>query len=660
MNYPKAKEEPISICMHGQTIDDPYQWMREQSDPQLLAWVKQENELTDQFFQKHADIYKTYEQRNKNHKEHASYSNIVKSPNGYTMTRIENGAYRLIEVNEAFEEVRDFSKLLKTVEHTTFFSGAICPNDAQLAYFLGLIDGYDRPSVFLFNLVEQRCITHIDGIFDCMFDPNGKRLLFGDACVEKENKRTINHLKRYDFETQETICLFTYPENAIMVCAKFDESGQQLVADVTVDYSRHQLYFETPQGFVAYHEKPECVQYCGSLKGNHIILSFEENKHGQLFQVSSDLHTQTLLFEDHDIFIQQAKVLDDEIYLFAMKDVDSVVYRFHDGKCQPFEISTHASATLLSGFEAHQDALFLLVESFVQPPMLYRIRQGVLESLADKKAVNLPIEVSKVFYESKDGTKIPAYLIYRKDHDPNKPLPTLMYGYGGYNVPSLPSFHNPFVGLDIVDWVMDGGLYVNCCIRGGNEYGETWHTQGYKLKKKNCYYDFIAIAEGIIKDGWTIPQKIGICGGSNGGLLVCALLTMRPDLWGCVIASVPHSDMLSFAKDDRGPMYITEYGDPDDEEQFHYFLSYSPFHNIQRVAYPPVYIQTGECDNNVPPYHGKKMAARLQQYNTSKHPILLRVLEKGSHDRGKGDVYTQTVSEMQAFLHLALHKEEKE
>jgi prolyl oligopeptidase len=231
-----------------------------------------------------------------------------------------------------------------------------------------------------------------------------------------------------------------------------------------------------------------------------------------------------------------------------------------------------------------------------------------------------------------------------------------MYAYGGYNNAMPPSYHNFFVGLDIVDWVKEGNMYVNINIRGGNEYGEKWHTDGYKLKKKNCYYDFIGVSEGLIKDNYTKPENIAICGGSNGGLLMCALLTMRPDLWGCVIASVPHTDMISFAKDDRGPMYITEYGDPEDKEQFDYFLTYSPFHNIKKVNYPPIYIQTGECDNNVPPYHGKKMAARLQQYNTSDNPILLRVLEKGSHDRGKGEVFIQTISEMQTFIELALNK----
>ena len=129
------------------------------------------------------------------------------------------------------------------------------------------------------------------------------------------------------------------------------------------------------------------------------------------------------------------------------------------------------------------------------------------------------------------------------------------------------------------------------------------------------------------------------------------LVTMRPDLWGCVIDSVPHTDMIHFADDDRGPMYITEYGDPNNsEEEYLYLLSYSPVHNVKDVSYPATYIQTGECDNNVPPYHGKSFAATMQEHNQSDNPILLRVLELGSHDRGQGDVFWRTVAEMHVFM----------
>lgn len=659
MKYPKAREDQQFPVWHGTTIADPYQWMRDVDSPQLRAWVAEENKLSDRFFKDHDVVYQKYAKRNRQKESIPSYSNITKTMHGYMVSKQIQDCYQILEVDEQFQTLRDFSAMLKTIEHTTFFSGAICPNDPSYAFFHGLIDGYDRPSIFLFDLKQERCIRHIDGIFCSMFDCHGKKVLFGDARVETHNKRTINHLKCYDFVNDEIRCLFTYPDNAIMIAPQMSQDGNHLVSDVTVDYSRHQLYFATEDGFVPYNKGPQCVQYCGSFSDAHILCSFEDNEHGQIKQVSKDFKQERILFESDEIFIQEARVVNEEIYIFAVQDVNSVIYRYKDGKCTSFPLPAMCTASLISERIAHQQELFLMVESFTKAPQLYRIQKDACTpvGLITPDASSY-IQVDQVFYPSQDGTRIPAYLVYRKDCDRSKPLPTLMYGYGGYNVPSTPSYHNPFIGMDIVDWVNDGGLYVNCCIRGGNEYGETWHIEGYKQKKKNCYYDFIGIAEGIIQDGWTIPEKIGICGGSNGGLLMCALLTMRPDLWGCVIASVPHTDMLSFAQDDRGPMYITEYGDPDDEEQFRYFLSYSPFHNIQRINYPCVYIQTGECDNNVPPYHGKKMAARLQQYNTSKNAILLRVLAKGSHDRGKGEAYLQTISEMQSFLALALTQDD--
>ena len=226
-----------------------------------------------------------------------------------------------------------------------------------------------------------------------------------------------------------------------------------------------------------------------------------------------------------------------------------------------------------------------------------------------------------------------------------------MYAYGGYNMMSAPWYTEMVTGLNIPKWVQGGGVYVHLNIRGGNEYGPRWHEDGMMMTKRHCYEDFIAIAERVIADGFTSKGKIGITGCSNGGLLMSALVTMRPDLWGCVIDSVPHTDMIHFAEDDRGPMYITEYGNPrGSEEMFRYLLSYSPYHNVKAVDYPPTYVQTGEMDNNVPPYHGKKFAARMQAMNTSDHPILLRVLAEGSHDRGKGEVYWKTIAEMQLFL----------
>jgi prolyl oligopeptidase len=233
-----------------------------------------------------------------------------------------------------------------------------------------------------------------------------------------------------------------------------------------------------------------------------------------------------------------------------------------------------------------------------------------------------------------------------------------MFAYGGYNAGMPPVFRERVTRLMMSEWAMKGGVYVHCNLRGGNEYGPRWHEAGMLMNKRKVFEDFIGVAEQLIKDGWTKKGRIGIVGCSNGGLLMSALVTMRPDLWAVVIDSVPHTDMIHFADDDRGPMYITEYGDPgESREMFEYLLSYSPYHNVREEEYPPIYIQTGELDNNVPPYHGKKFAARMQQMNRSDAPVLLRVLAQGSHDRGQGEENYRTLAEMQVFLEHYLHME---
>lgn len=650
--YPKAKEEALFV-FQGQTLNDPYQWMRDGTNAQLLDWVKAQNAYSDDFFHQYEKTYQTYYQRNQNKQPIPAFSNITPSANGYMMTRQLLDRYDVIECDAQFQLRRTFDKLLSTIANTTFFSGAICPNDENIAVFHGLSDGYDRPSLFLFDLQKEQLLYRADGIFTYCFDPHGKRLLYGDAKADVAAKTTHNFCKRYDIESGVETTLYTYEDNAIAIDPHAWSASSYAVAEVMVDYSHNMIVFESEQGWIPYQDTPQCVKYIGQNNHGHVLISYEENACGQLLSYDLTTHCSHVLFEQDNIYIKEACCIQDAVYVLATKDVSSVSFRIDASGCHEIALPPMCSAA----FAGKDDTrAFIMVESFTLPPQLFALHEHVCEALIEQESDTQGICVKQVFYPSWDGTAIPAYLIYREDMERNGDQATLMYGYGGYNMAMPPTYHNPFCGLDIVDWVKEGNLYVHCCIRGGNEYGEQWHTAGYRMQKKNCYEDFIAIAEGIIQDRYTRAGRIAINGGSNGGLLMCALLTMRPDLWGCVVASVPHTDMISFVFDDRGPMYITEYGDPHDSEQFAYFLSYSPFHNVKQTAYPPVYIQTGECDNNVPPYHGKKMAARLQQYNTSTHPILLRVLAKGSHDRGKGEAYLRTISEMQTFIALALNQ----
>ena len=305
------------------------------------------------------------------------------------------------------------------------------------------------------------------------------------------------------------------------------------------------------------------------------------------------------------------------------------------------------------------DRLFFTFESFTRQKSLFTLDTHTLAMacLRGDSSDCSDITVSQEFLPARDGQRILVYLVHRKDLKKDGKTPVLMYGYGGYAVSMPPTAEEVVTGINVAEWVRKGRIYAHCIIRGGLEYGKAWHEAAMAGKKKNAFFDFIDIAQHLVDTGWTRPDRIAASGCSNGGLLMSAVTVMRPDLFGVIIDSVPHTDMLRFRNDDRGMMYITEYGDPlSSKEMFEYIKSYSPYHNIREgTVYPWVYVQTGECDNNVPPYHGKKFGVRLQHAADEIHPVLLTVLPHGSHNRGIGDEYYMNVSRIQAFIELGLN-----
>jgi prolyl oligopeptidase len=237
----------------------------------------------------------------------------------------------------------------------------------------------------------------------------------------------------------------------------------------------------------------------------------------------------------------------------------------------------------------------------------------------------------QVFYESKDGTAIPMFLTHRRDVKLDGNNPTYLYGYGGFNICQTPSF-SPSNAL----WLEMGGIYAQANLRGGGEYGKAWHHAGSKLVKQNVFDDFIAAAEWLIANGYTRTPRLAIGGRSNGGLLVGACLTQRPDLFGACLPIVGVLDMLRFHKFTIGWAWTSDYGSPDDEDEFGALLAYSPYHNVKPgAAYPPTLIATGDHDDRVFPAHSFKFAAALQSAQGSDDPILIRIETKAGHGLGK-------------------------
>jgi prolyl oligopeptidase len=294
---------------------------------------------------------------------------------------------------------------------------------------------------------------------------------------------------------------------------------------------------------------------------------------------------------------------------------------------------------------------FYSFQSFATPPSIYRydlitgksalLRRAQVKFDADR------YEVKQVFYHSKDGTRVPMFLTYRKGLKLDGSHPTLLYGYGGFNIPLTPAF-----SISRVAWLELGGVYAQANLRGGGEYGEEWHLAGTRLRKQNVFDDFIAAAEWLIAHRYTRPDKLAVQGGSNGGLLVGAVMTQRPDLFGACLPAVGVMDMLRFNKFTAGRFWVDDYGSPENPTEFPALLAYSPYHHLKKgTKYPATLITTADHDDRVVPGHSFKFAAELQYCQAGPAPVLIRIETRAGHGAGKPTAkLIEEVADEWAFL----------
>jgi prolyl oligopeptidase len=294
---------------------------------------------------------------------------------------------------------------------------------------------------------------------------------------------------------------------------------------------------------------------------------------------------------------------------------------------------------------------FFKFSSFHVPPTIYQYeparaqravfaRQSVAVNEAD-------FVLEQQWYTSKDGTRVPMFVLYKKGLERNGKNPAYLTGYGGFLSSSLPSFTPRAVA-----WAENGGVYVVANLRGGAEFGEAWHRAGMLDRKQNTFDDFIAAAEHLVANRFTSSKHLGIAGGSNGGLLVMAAATQRPDLFGAVVCRYPLIDMLRYHKFLVGSFWVPEYGDPDKPEEFRWLYAYSPYHRVrQGEKYPATLFITGDGDTRVAPLHARKMTALMQWANGGNEPILLRYHVALGHSGGEPrSVTVKNQAEEIAFL----------
>jgi prolyl oligopeptidase len=349
--------------------------------------------------------------------------------------------------------------------------------------------------------------------------------------------------------------------------------------------------------------------------------------------------------------LREVSCVNNLFILGYLKDARTQVKLFAmNGKfVREVEFPTLGSATGFGGKRTDSET-FYSFSSFATPPSIYRydIVTGESKLIRQAKVKFNPddYEVKQIFYKSKDGTQVPMFVTAKKSIKLDGSNPSLLYGYGGFNIPLPPAF-----SISRLMWLEMGGVYAQANLRGGGEYGEDWHKAGTKLKKQNVFDDFIAAAEWLTANKYTKPEKLAIQGGSNGGLLVGAVMTQRPDLFGACLPAVGVMDMLRFQKFTAGRFWVDDYGSSDNADEFKALYAYSPYHNLKKAKYPATLVTTADTDDRVVPGHSFKFIAQLQYAQAGPAPVLARIETRAGHGAGKPTAkLIEEIADQWAFL----------
>lgn len=674
-NYPDVPKRPVINRYFDVDITDPYQYLEDKTSCETLSIVAAENAYTKGWFAGHPDFSAEQleqELRRKDAQKTRELTSVSEACGARCgMRSVQGGLHEVVALDEQMRvtDVLLTEAMLDNRMH--LFSVTPSPAKAGLYAVLGVIHGHPRCCVIIWDAETHQTLAELDGTFGFAWSLDGKAVLYSDAELDAANSRNINRVRRYDWQTNELTTLYTYPENAVFIQTAPVDGGCFFQVLLTYDDTLVLFWDEVTGSVTRLNNGMGSYMYIGSQAGRYYFVTNHDAPLSHVVSIrTADAAVPDSLQNDFTITLAEKKsllsaagVVPDGLLTLHSQNACSVLTLNRFTGDAPEDIPLPDRYGYASGEErleiSDSGHLFINFESFTQHSCvleydahthaLTRFSQGPERDVSG-------IVVDQCFFPARDGQKILVYLVRQKDLIPTGNTPVLMYGYGGYSVSSNPWPVDLVTGHDIVEWVQKGRIYAHCIIRGGNEYGTRWHEAAMKGSKKNAFQDFIDTARYLVASGWTKPAKIVATGLSNGGLLMTAVTTMAPDAFGIVVASVPHTDMLRFRNDDRGMMYITEYGDPlESEAMFRYMYSYSPYHNIrQGQVYPALYVQTGEMDNNVPPYHGKKFAIRMQAEASEQNPVLLQVLAHGSHNRGVGDEYYQNTAQMQAFVEIQL------
>jgi prolyl oligopeptidase len=660
--YPETKKVDQKDVYFGDTIADPYRWLEDDKSAEAADWVKQENKVTEDYLAQIPYRKKLKERLTKIWNFPKYTVPFKKGEELYFYTKNDgiqnqNVVYSSKGIGGKEVELIDPNKL--STDGTVSLSMFSVSRDAKYMAYATSKAGSDWETINILDVEAKKTIADKlewvkfsaiswkgDGFYYSRYDAPSK-----EEALTKKNE--FHKVYFHKIGTEQSADVLTFDDK---------EHNLRNFTTQTTDDERYLIIYatETSTGNALYVKDLNKKEKEKGGEWIKIIESFD-NEYQVIDVIGSSLLVQTnnkapkykivainleriepekwktIIPEKEEEVLQGAVVSGGKLITRYMKDATSRLYVNSISGAQEAEIALPAIGTVDDMRGTRDNANFLYsYSSFTVPPTIYKYEVGkagkssVLYNVKlDFKADNF--ETEQIFYTSKDGTKIPMFLVHKKGIEFDATTPTLLFGYGGFNISKTPEFK-----AERLIFLEQGGMFAMPCIRGGGEYGEEWHKAGTKLNKQNVFDDFIAAAEFLIKENYTSSAVLAISGRSNGGLLVGACMTQRPDLFKVAIPIVGVMDMLRFQKFTIGWSWVGDYGSSDDSLQYQALIKYSPLHNIEEgKPYPATLICTGDHDDRVVPAHSFKFAATLQEKYKGENPTLIRIDSNAGHGSGK-------------------------
>lgn len=674
--YPETKIVDQVDNFHGTDVADPYRWLeddvRESKD--VADWVAAQNKVTFAYLksipgrdavEKRITELWNYEKISAPSKEGGRYyffrnDGLQNQSVLYMQKTLDDEPEILIDPNT-------WSK-----DGTIALSGTECSNDGKYAAY-GIQDGGSDWRTWRIMEIESRKLLDDElkwiKFSSISWTPDSKGFYYSRYDEPKEggefqslnlNQKVFYHKVGTD-QTEDELVYSRPDQPEWGLGAEVSEDGKYLVITVWVGTDdRYRIVVKDLQtaGAKPFELIDNFEQEYSFIGNEGSLLMFQTTLNAPLKRIigidlaNPDKENWTEIVPETKNTLTSASIIGDTIVGRYLKDARTQVrlHTLNGDFIREVEFPGIGAATGFTGKRSDSET-FYSFSSFATPPSTYRYDLKTGESTllrrAEVKFDPDEYETKQIFYSSKDGTKVPMFICHKKGLKLDGTNPTLLYGYGGFNISLPPGFR-----VSRLSWMELGGVFAMANLRGGGEYGKPWHKAGTKLNKQNVFDDFIAAAEWLIDQKYTSSEKLAIQGGSNGGLLVGACLTQRPELYGACLPAVGVMDMLRFHQFTAGRFWTDDYGCADNPEEFAALVKYSPYHNLEGgTQYPATLVTTADTDDRVVPGHSFKFAAQLQACQSGTAPTLIRIETRAGHGSGKPTAkIIEEVADQWAFL----------